>query len=297
MVVKRKSLGKGLGDLGIGALLDQVSTTAAAPAASALQQVPVRACQPSPFQPRRVMAPEALASLADSIRAQGVINPVVVRQLAAGRYEIIAGERRWRAAQLAGLEQVPVLIKAMSDAAAMAVALIENIQREDLNVIEQATSLDRLMREFKMTHEAVAQTVGRSRAAVSNLLRLLQLPKGVKTLLENGDLEMGHARALLALPVNQQEAMARELAAGGWSVRETERAVSRRLQAMAETGATQGATPDPDVARLTRALSEHFGAPVEIKMGAKGRGKLVLHYRSLEALSGLLKQCQFEEPL
>lgn len=296
-VKQRKSLGKGLGDLGIHALLDQVHAPAPAKGDQALREVPVAACQPSPYQPRRVMAPEALSSLADSIHSQGVINPIVVRETAQNRYEIIAGERRWRAAQLAELSQVPVLVKPLSDEAAMAVALVENIQREDLNVMEQAMSLDRLTKEFNMTHEAAAKSVGRSRAAVSNLLRLLQLPMGVKTLLENGDLEMGHARALLALPASRQEAMGREVAAKGWSVRETERAVSAALQPAKSSTAQGKAAVDPDVKRLERSLSEHFGAEVQVQMGAKGKGKLVMHYHSLDALSGLLKKCQFEEAL
>lgn len=298
MAVKQKGLGKGLGDLGIQALLSQVNTSVEqAPVmqdGQRLQMVPIEYCQPSPYQPRRSIAPEALEDLAASIRSQGLINPLVVRETAPKQYEIIAGERRWRAAQQAGLGDVPVLVKTMSDEAAMAVALVDNIQREDLNVMEQAFSLQKLIDTFGLTHEALAKTIGRSRAMVSNSLRLLKLPAGVQTLVENGDLDMGHARALLALPVSKQEDAAREVAAKALSVRETERLVAMMLRPKKETMAQP--SKDHDTQRLEQALSAHFGTQVHIQAsGAKGKGKLVLHYHSLDALSGLLDKCQFKD--
>lgn len=296
MAVKHKGLGKGLGDLGIQALLSQVNTdvvsTVEEEGQQRLQMVPIEHCQPSPYQPRRNIAPEALEDLAASIRTQGLINPLVVRESAPKQYEIIAGERRWRAAQQAGLGDIPVLLKTMSDEAAMAVALVDNIQREDLNAMEQALSLQKLIETFGLTHEALAKTIGRSRAMVSNSLRLLKLPQGVQMLLENGDLDMGHARALLALPVAKQEEAAREVAAKALSVRETERLVAVMLRPKKATSMSSG--KDHDTQRLEQALSSHFGTQVDIHAGAKGKGKLVLHYHSLDALTGLLDKCQFK---
>lgn len=294
MAVKQKGLGKGLGDLGIHALLSQVNAEVAAPDLDGqrLQLVPIEHCQPSPYQPRRNIAPEALEDLAASIRAQGLINPLVVRETTPKCYEIIAGERRWRAAQQAGLDDIPVLLKTMSDEAAMAVALVDNIQREDLNAMEQALSLQKLIDVFGLTHEALAKSIGRSRAMVSNSLRLLKLPKGVQTLLENGDLEMGHARALLGLPATKQESTAREIATKSLSVRETERMVAMMLRPKQASSASP--RKDRDTQRLEQALSAHFGAQVDIQAGAKGKGKLVLHYHSLDALTGLLDKCQFK---
>jgi ParB family transcriptional regulator, chromosome partitioning protein len=217
-----------------------------------------------------------------------VITPLLVRQHGPDNYEIIAGERRWRAAQQAELAEVPVLLKTLSDDAAMAVALVDNIQREDLNVIEEAVALQRLVNECGMTHDAVAKSVGRSRAAVSNLLRLLALPAEVKTLVENGDLEMGHARALLSLAVDQQNAVAREVANQALSVRATEQLIAR-LKTPVHSKKSQ-LSQDPNIVSLEQQLSDHFSTPVAIKGRQSGKGQVVLSYHSLEALEGILNK-------
>ncbi len=234
------------------------------------------------------MDEEALQELAASIRAQGVLQPVVVRPMSGtGRYELVAGERRWRAAQLAGLQDIPAVIRDVPDQAAMAIALIENIQRENLNPVEEAHALHRLIDEFDMTHQQAADAVGRSRAAVSNLLRLLDLSADVKALLENGDLEMGHARALLSLTSDQQGQVARQVVAKGLSVRETEHLV-RRLQQTASSGRPASPSTDPDIRRLQDDLSAQLGAMVKIQHTARGKGRLVVHYNSLDELDGIL---------
>jgi ParB family chromosome partitioning protein len=282
MMVKAKGLGRGLD-----ALLGNDNAPAPA-AADATSTLPVNALQPGKYQPRSRMDQEALNALAASIKAQGVMQPILVRPVAGGQYEIIAGERRWRAARLAGLSSVPVLVRNVPDQQALAVALIENIQREDLNALEEAVGLERLIREFSLTHQAVADAVGKSRAAVSNLLRLLELPPPVRELLGEGRLDMGHARALLVLPAEQQVAMAREIASQGWSVREVERRVGDLLK-KAAPGTRKTVRKDRDVARLEEELAEKLGTPVQIKTGArKGSGRLMITYRTLEQLDALL---------
>jgi ParB family chromosome partitioning protein len=254
--------------------------------ADALATLPVGSIRPGKYQPRTRMDEAALAELAASIRAQGLMQPVLVRPLEADRYELIAGERRWRAAQLAGLHEIPALVRAVPDEAALAMALIENIQRENLNPIEEATGLQRLADEFAMTHEQVAEAVGRSRSATTNLLRLLKLAKPVQEMLAAGALEMGHARALLALEGARQIEAANRVAARGLSVRETEALVARLLRGMGTRPARKRL--DRDLARLQEEVSERLGTTVEIQPGARGRGKVVLHYANLDHLDQLL---------
>jgi ParB family chromosome partitioning protein len=256
-----------------------------------LTTLPIETLQPGKYQPRSQMDPSRLQELADSINAQGLIQPIVVRAVGRDRYEIIAGERRWRAAQLASLRDVPVVIRDIDDHAALAMTLIENIQREDLNPLEEATALHRLIDEFALTHQQAAEAVGRSRAAVSNLLRLLELPESVRRLVEGGAIEMGHARALLALPPAQAEALARLAAEGEWSVREIE----HRVQALQGVGdprhkSTAPKKLDADVAALERELAERLGAAVSVQPGRGGRGKLVIGYHSLDELEGILER-------
>ena len=263
----------------------------AAPPGEDLAYLPVGVLQRGQYQPRSDMREDSLQELADSIRAQGLVQPIVVRPVAVARgetarYEIIAGERRWRAAQLAGLEQVPVFIRQVADRAAVAMALIENIQRENLNPLEEARALQRLVLEFDITHEEAAQAVGRSRAGVSNLLRLLELAEPVRALVESRRLDMGHARALLGLADAARQAdLARQAADGGWSVRETE----ARVRALTTHTPPKPPKPtDPDIKRLETDLSDRLGARVQIRQGAKGRGQLVIDYTSLDVLDGIL---------
>ncbi len=288
MAVKKRSLGRGLD-----ALLSSTGRTTAAEHVDQGQyrELAVELLKRGRFQPRLDIRQESLADLADSIRAQGVVQPVVIRPIRdAGdgvRYEIIAGERRWRAAQIAGLQKIPVIIRDVPDEAAVAMALIENIQREDLNPLEEARALDRLIREFEMTHQQAAEAVGRSRAAVSNLLRLLELSDEVKAMVERRAIEMGHARALLGLPeAKAQAAAAREVVAKALSVRETERLV-KRLQAPPGKPAPAGAL-DPNIRRLEAEIAEKLGARVAVQHASSGRGKLVVSYNSLDELDGIL---------
>jgi ParB family chromosome partitioning protein len=292
------SKGKGLGR-GLDALLGTGNKGAKASEpqpGDQLATLPVGQLQPGKYQPRTGMAPDKLAELADSIRAQGLIQPIVVRSVGKDRYEIIAGERRWRASQLAGLAEVPVVVRKLDDRGAIAVALIENIQREDLNPLEEAQALQRLIDEFALTHQQAAEAVGRSRAAVSNLLRLLELPEGIRALVDARQIEMGHARALLTLAPGAALALAQQAAAEGWSVREVE----RRAQALA-AGRIEpvkpaakprgnGGSGDADIAQLERELAEVLGTKVEVRTGRGQRGKLVLHYHGYEALDGLLER-------
>ncbi len=289
MAVKKK---RGLGR-GLDALLGGSSTAMAEAATDTeLRDLAVDLLQPGKYQPRTDMHPESLEELASSIRVQGVVQPIVVRELAeGGRYEIIAGERRWRAAQIAGLHEIPSLIRVVPDEAAIAMALIENIQRENLNPVEEANALARLIEEFEMTHQQAAEAVGRSRVAVSNLLRLLSLNDDVRLMLERGDLEMGHARALLALEGEQQSRTAREVAAKSYSVRETEQLV-RRLSAGATGKSATDKALDPDIKRLQDELGEKLAAKVIFQHAAKGNGKLVIHYNSLDELDGILQHIQ-----
>ncbi|MBS0591154.1 MAG: ParB/RepB/Spo0J family partition protein [Proteobacteria bacterium] len=254
-----------------------------------LRTLPVERIAPGKYQPRRVFDQEKLAELAASIAAQGVIQPIVVRPLGAERYEIIAGERRWRASQLAGLAEVPVVVREVADAAVAAMTLIENIQREDLSALEEAHALRRLIDEFKHTHQQVADAIGRSRAAVSNLLRLLDLPEEIKHLLKEGRIETGHAKALLTLDPALALGLARRAAEHGWSVRELE-AAARKAPAAAQAKAKKKPARDADIVALERELSETLAARVAIEHGSNGRGKLVIGYHSLDELEGILEK-------
>ncbi len=253
-----------------------------------LRMVPLDAIHPNRYQPRKEIAPESLQELADSIRSQGLMQPIVVRTTAAGSYELIAGERRWRASRLAGLDEIPVLVREVEDRGALVLALIENIQREDLNPLEQATALQRLIAEFTLTHQQIAEAVGKSRASVSNLLRLLELAPETKHYLEHGEMEMGHARALLGLAMMTQVQLAHEVVEKGWSVRQTEDKVRQMLVAEKRSEVTPSIATDQDTLRLQQTLSERLGAAVKIVGGQRGKGKLVISYNSLDELDGIL---------
>jgi len=258
-----------------------------------LLEVPVEMCQRGKYQPRRDIDPSSLEELAASIRNQGVMQPIILRAVASesaaeASYEIIAGERRWRAAQLAGLTTVPAVVKDVPDEAAMAMALVENIQREDLNSMEEAYALSRLNQEFGLTHQQVADIVGKSRAAVSNTLRLMSLHKDVKLLLENGDLEMGHARALLGLEGMTQVNTAKEVVNRGLSVRQTE-ALVKSVQTPKAEKTTKNTIEDPNISRLQTDLSDTLGVPVSFSHSENGRGKLTIKYNSLDELDGILE--------
>ena len=302
-IVKKPSLGRGLAELS--PLLAQRSrapvpapgSQADAPlAGDRLASLPLDLLARGKYQPRVDMRPESLGELADSIKAQGLIQPILVRPLprpaGAGdsqRYEIIAGERRWRAAQMAGLAEIPAVIREVPDEAAVAMALIENIQREDLNPLEEARALHRLIEEFGLTHQSAAEAVGRSRAAVSNLLRLMELADDVKTLLEQRSIEMGHARALLGLTSRRQQIeVAGLVARKGLSVRDTEALVRRLLAPAAAAGAAAETPVDPDIRRLEMELADKLGAKVLFQHAAGGKGKLVVSYNSLDELEGIL---------
>jgi ParB family chromosome partitioning protein len=252
-----------------------------------LRNLPVEYLQRGRYQPRTEFDPAALQELADSIKAQGVVQPIVARPIGDNRYEIVAGERRWRAAQLAGLAEIPALVREIPDEAAVAVALIENIQREDLNPLEEATALKRLTEEFGLTHQEAADAVGRSRASVTNLLRLLDLHPELKAAIARGELEMGHARALAGLPEAKQPAAAASGIAGGLSVRQTEALVKRLQQEIPEPAPVR---EDPNIRRLQEDLSERLGAAVSIQHGSRGNGKLVIQYSSLDELDGILER-------
>ncbi|WP_421682987.1 ParB/RepB/Spo0J family partition protein [Stutzerimonas urumqiensis] len=286
MATKKRGLGRGLDALLGGASVAALQDDAAKADTRELQHLPLEQIQRGKYQPRRDMDPAALEELAQSIKSQGVMQPIVVRPVRADRYEIIAGERRWRASQLAGLERIPALVREVPDEAAIAMALIENIQREDLNPVEEALALQRLQQEFQLTQQQVADAVGKSRVTISNLLRLIGLPEEIKTLLSHGDLEMGHARALLGLPADRQVEGARHVVAQGLTVRQTE-ALVRQWLSPKETPAAKGAS-DPDITRLEQRLAERLGSPVQIRHGAKGKGQLVIRYSSLDELQGVL---------
>ena len=293
---KKRGLGRGLDALlGPKGSMTQVSVAAVAEPqpGEVLRKLPVDQLQPGKYQPRRDMDEGKLAELAESIKAQGIIQPILVRQIEGGKYEIIAGERRWRASRLAGLDVVPAVVRELEDRTVIAMALIENIQREDLNPLEEAEALARLVSEFTLTHAEAAQAVGRSRASVSNLLRLIDLPIGVRVLLETRRLEMGHARALLTLAPELATKLAEEAAGEGWSVREVE----HRAQQFA-AGKVPGArkakpsptAPQADIASLETELSESLGTKVAISHGRGGKGKLVIHYTDLDTLEGVLER-------
>jgi ParB family transcriptional regulator, chromosome partitioning protein len=276
--MKPKGLGRGLDAL--------LSANVEAETSDSERTLSLDKLVPGKYQPRTRMDPESLAALAQSIKSQGIIQPILVRPVAAGKFEIIAGERRWRAAKMAGLSEVPVLVREVADEAALAMALIENIQREGLNPLEEAGGISRLIKDFNMTHESAGNALGRSRSAVSNLLRLLSLPQPVQEMLHGAQLEMGHARALLALSAAQQLVAAKRVADQGLSVRETERLVS----AMLKPPAGKKARTNRDVLRLQEEISEQLGTSVEIKSAAKGKGKLVIAYSSLDHLDELLRR-------
>ena len=311
---KKHGLGKGLSDLGLSELLSGASSDPVAvappkeeystlskdmvnkkslennkikPEQGQLNYLPVDRIKAGHYQPRSHFNKEALEELAQSIKSQGIIQPLVVRQMNDG-YEIVAGERRWRAAQLAGLSEVPVLIRDLPDKSVLAMSLIENIQRQDLNAIEEAVALNRLLNEFNLTHQEVADSVGKSRTNVSNLLRLLKLNVDVKQMLEQSELEMGHARALLALEGYQQSETAKQVVKKRLSVRQTEAWIRQILEPKVSSAKAK-VVNDPDVARLQNRISETLGAPVSIKHQAKGNGQLVIQYHSLEELDGILE--------
>jgi len=296
MSTKRPSLGRGLG-----ALLGQPVSVEASPVTALrpdeeLLRIPVDLLQRGKYQPRIDMRPETLQDLADSIKAQGIVQPIVVRPVNEGvagqarRYEIIAGERRWRAAQMAGLHEIPALVRRVPDEAAVAMALIENIQRENLNPLEEARALERLISEFQMTHATAAEAVGRSRAAVSNLLRLLELADEVKQLVEHRELEMGHARTLLGLTNKRQQAeVGAQVAKNKLSVRDTEALVKRLLAQPQENQREAAPRADPNTRKLEGELSEKLGAKVQVQHSGSGRGKLIISYHTLDELDGILE--------
>lgn len=287
MSAKKRGLGRGLDALlGIGA--EHLSTEEVN--GDQLKAIPIDLIQRGRYQPRLDIKAESLQDLADSIKAQGVVQPIVIRPLGeGGRYELIAGERRWRAAQMVGLSTIPAILRRVPDAQAMSIALIENIQREQLNPLEEATALDRLVREFEMTHQQVAEAVGRSRAAVTNFLRLLDLDAAVKELLEAGDLEMGHARALLALKGAQQESAARQIVQMGLSVRQAETLVKQLRANPGGAKASVARAVDPNIRQLEEALATRLGAKVNIKHRQDGKGSLSINYNSLDELDGILE--------
>ena len=288
---KRRGLGRGLDALLTNAprkspeSAESSSEMVATTSESELQHLPIEQLQPGKYQPRKDMSPDALEELRDSIKAQGIIQPIVVRAIATEQFEIIAGERRWRAAQLANIDVVPCLVKDVPDEAAVAMALIENIQREDLNAMEEAIALDRLLTEFELTHQEVANAVGKSRTTVTNLLRLNNLNDDVKTLLEHGDIEMGHARALLALEGDVQTTTARAVVAKELTVRETEALIKKIQEPPVEKPAKE---KDANTVSLEQNLSEKLGSQVTISHNKKGKGKLVISYSNLDELDGIV---------
>ncbi len=285
MIRKKGGLGRGLDALlGAGAVARSEAPSDSA-SSEVLRSLPVERIAKGRYQPRQDLREDTLLELADSIRAQGLVQPVVVRPLGEGRYELIAGERRWRAAQLAGLREVPAVIREVSDQAAIAMALIENIQREDLNPLEEAAALQRLIAEFSLTHQQAAEAVGRSRAAVTNLLRLLELSDEVQLLVRDRKLDMGHARALLSLPPALQREAAHQVLLRGLSARETEELVRRLRQ---EAAPSQAKPLDPNIRSLQDDLSERLGARVQLRHDTSGKGRVVIHYNSLDELDGII---------
>jgi ParB family chromosome partitioning protein len=295
MAAKKRGLGRGLNAL----LGTTHKPTAASNSASepntpstlsegVLHDLPVEVIQRGKYQPRRDMHPEALEELAASIKLQGVMQPIIVRSISDDKYEIVAGERRWRATQLAGLDKIPALVRQIPDEAAIAMALIENIQRENLNAMEEALALYRLQQEFELSQQEVADAVGKSRSTIANLLRLMNLREDVQRMLEHGDIELGHAKTLLALPLDEQSSAANTVISQGLSVRQTE-ALVKRLQESESSNKTPKKQPvDPDIKLLENQLSEKIGVPVMLQHGPKGKGKLVLKYNSLDELDGIL---------
>ncbi len=291
MAVKKRGLGKGLG-----ALLGDMSVTEESDVADeeesseikSAQLVPIEYLQPGRFQPRTDINPEHLQELATSIEQHGIVQPIVIRQLAKNRYEIIAGERRWRAAQLAGLHEIPVITRVLSDQDALAIALIENIQREDLNAMEEAEAYQRLSQEFSITHHQISQIVGKSRAAVSNTLRLMDLQSSVQTLLRDKKIDMGHARALLALDHSKQEELAKLVVNNHLTVRATEQLVKKYLGDQPQTKPSIKKPKDPDIIRLENELSEHLGTETKIQYSVNGKGRVLINFHNLDHLQGML---------
>jgi ParB family transcriptional regulator, chromosome partitioning protein len=286
MVGKKRGLGRGLDAL-LGAQSSS-ATESQAEVGQRLDEIPIEWIRPGKYQPRKVMDEEALQDLAASIKAQGLMQPIVLRSVGEQRYEIIAGERRWRATQLAGFEKIPAVIREVNDEAAVAMSLIENIQREDLNPMEEALALQRLVDEFLLTHQQVADAVGKSRTAVTNFLRLTHLGSEVAQMLGNGDIEMGHARALLTLSTDLQARAARDIVAQHLNVRQAEALVRRLLADPKDVKATRVA--DSDTRQLETRLTNKLGQPVNIQHTAKGKGKLVIKYNSLDELDGILSR-------
>ncbi len=270
---------------GLGRGLDALLSGGNSEKDEVMRDLNVALLKPGKYQPRSHMDEASLNDLASSIKAQGVMQPILVRQVAGSSYEIIAGERRWRAAKIAGLTHVPVLVRSVPDNAALAMALIENIQREDLNPLEEAVGIQRLIDEFKMTHQTAADAVGRSRSAASNLLRLLKLPQPVQTMLAEGNIDMGHARALLALDGIHQITAANKIAAGALSVREAEKLVQHLLNPAPKH---EKAKPSRDIVRLQEKIADQLGTKVEVQHGTKGAGKLIIEYKTLDQLDGIL---------
>ncbi|MCP5428043.1 MAG: ParB/RepB/Spo0J family partition protein [Chromatiaceae bacterium] len=289
MAARKHGLGRGLDALLGGDTNLPESNGKGASSGKVVDMLPLDLIQRGRFQPRRDFNAEKLQELADSIAAQGVVQPIVVRPIDTSRYEIIAGERRWRAAQQAGLSEIPAVIRDVPDKTAMAMGLIENIQRDDLNPLEEASALYRLLDEFELTHQQIAQGIGKSRTTVTNLLRLLELNTDVKRLIEERRIEMGHARALLGLQEQRQSDAARQVVAQGLSVRETEKLVRRLQGVKPEQKARAVADDDPDVKRLENSLADKLGARVKIQQGSSGNGKLVISYNNLEELDGILE--------
>jgi ParB family chromosome partitioning protein len=297
MPAKKKGLGRGLDallggvrDLESGAEAERPEAGGGEVTAREVASLPVDLITRSRYQPRREFDPDSMRELAESIAAQGVIQPIVVRPIGADRYEIVAGERRWRASQQAGLAEIPVVVREVDEQSAIAIALIENIQRDDLNPLEEAGALQRLLSEFELTHQQVAEAIGKSRTTVTNLLRLLELEEEVKQYLQDGRLEMGHARALLGLRGAQQGTAASQVVSRGLSVRETEKLV-RRLQAQNEEqppSTSPEPAQDPNIRRLQEDLGDRLGARVQIQHGNRGTGKLIIAYNSLDELDGIL---------
>jgi len=285
---KKPALGRNLSAMLSPSTLDQVRH----PAGGELRELPLDVIRPGRYQPRSVFDEDKLAELADSIRAQGVVQPVVVRPVDDDTFELIAGERRWRAAQIAGVEHIPAVVREVPDEVSVAMALIENIQREDLNPLEEATALRRLIDDFQMTHQEAADAVGRSRAAVSNLLRLLELMQEVKDMIDLRRIEMGHARALLSLDDELQVQAAREVVRKRLSVRETENLVRRLQQSKKQKGQRR---VDPDILRLQNRMSEQLGARVRIQHQASGKGRLVISYNSADEFDGILERLRLAE--
>jgi ParB family chromosome partitioning protein len=277
---------RGLGSRDLDVLLGSADDNDTRPTGETLENLPVASIHPGKYQPRRHFDDAALEELASSIKTQGLIQPIVVRDAGRGQYELIAGERRWRAAQKAGLLQIPAVVRDIPAQSALAVALIENIQRQELTALEEAEALRRLIDEFKLSQQQAADAVGRSRAAVANLLRLLDLPEEIRDLLDEGRIEMGHARALLTLPAPRAIALAEKAADHEWSVRELEQAV-RLAQLPKGNGAKKSRDVDPDIASLERELSGNLGTRVELAQGRGKRGKLVIHYHDHDALEGI----------